>query len=262
MIEAQVQSMTDGAIVFDRSLGILPDAGWFERAHWAGLGRADAQSGGRGGVAFVETPVGTCALRHYHRGGLMARLSNDLYIWTGAARTRAFREFDLLTRMANAGLPVPAPIAARYVRDGLRYRADLLTRRVVPAHTLADRLASGALSPLLAQAVGRTIARFHTAQVWHADLNAHNILVSGGSMAGSVDDDQTVWLIDFDRGRLRKPNLAWQQANLKRLRRSLDKLGARRSVGFDAQFWHPLLAAYHDAMSRGVETSRVIGASS
>ena len=258
MIEAQVQSTATGAIVFDRSLGILPDDSWFERAHWTALGQADTQSGGRGGVSFIETPIGSCALRHYHRGGLMARFSADHYFWTGAARTRAFREFDLLAQLANAGLPVSAPIAARYVRDGFYYRADLLTRRIVPAQTLADRLATGSLSPVLAQDIGRTIARLHTARVWHADLNAHNILV-GGTIS---DGNHPVWLIDLDRSCLRKPKLAWQQANLRRLRRSLDKLGARRSIGFDIQFWHPLLAAYHEAMSRLAAGAITPGASS
>ncbi|MEO5560870.1 MAG: 3-deoxy-D-manno-octulosonic acid kinase [Dokdonella sp.] len=258
MIEAQVQSTANGAIVFDRALGVVPDAAWFEREHWAALGQMDAQSGGRGGVAFVETPVGTCALRHYHRGGLVAHVSSDRYLWTGVARTRAYREFHLLVRLANAGLPVSAPIAARYVRDGLCYRADLLTRRIAPARTLADRLASNALNPALAQGIGRTIARFHTANIWHADLNAHNILVDDGIAEG----DRSVWLIDFDRGRVRTPKLAWQQANLKRLRRSLDKLGARRVVDFDGQFWHPLLAAYHDAMSRSADSSGALGVTS
>ena len=240
MIEAQVQSTATGAIVFDRVLCVAPDGTWFDHAHWSAIGKADARSGGRGGVAFVDTPVGACALRHYHRGGLAARVSADQYLWTGAARTRAFREFRLLAHLVGLGLPVSSPVAARYVRDGLRYRADLLTRRINGAQTLADRLAQDSLGLLLAQRVGRTIARLHAANVWHADLNAHNILIDG---------NDAVWLIDFDRGRLRKPKLAWQQANLARLRRSMDKLGAKRLQDFDAKFWHPLLAAYHGALS-------------
>lgn len=240
MIEAQVQSTTTGAIIFDRTLAAAPEEAWFERAHWCALGRSAEAPGGRGGVAFVDTPVGACALRHYHRGGFMAHFSADRYLWSGAARTRSFREFRLLAELANAGLPVPAPVAARYVRDGLYYRADLLTRRIQPSHTLSGALGTGALDPALAERIGRTIARFHAANVWHADLNAHNIL---------VDSNDTVWLIDFDRGRRRKPKLSWQQANLARLRRSFDKLGAARIEAFDARFWHPLLAAYHDAMT-------------
>lgn len=240
MIQTQVQPTTTGAIVFDRALVRAPDEAWFDRAHWSAHGMR-AQSGGRGGVLFVDTPAGPCVLRHYHRGGLAARVSADLYLWSGAARTRAFREFRLLAHIAGLGLPAPRPVAARYVRDGLRYRADLLTQCIESAQTLAQRLADDRLDVALAQQVGRTIARFHAAGIWHADLNAHNILVA-------VAD--SVWLIDFDRGRLRKPRLAWQEANLARLRRSFDKLGARRADRFDERFWHPLLAAYHETLSR------------
>jgi 3-deoxy-D-manno-octulosonic acid kinase len=256
MIEAQVplagkSAAGNRAILFDRAIGTVPDDAWFERAHWAALGKADVQAGGRGGVVFVETPAGACALRHYHRGGFAARVSADRYLWSGAARTRSFREFRLLAHMAESGLPVSAPVAARYVRDGLSYRADLLTRRIASAQTLAQCLAAATLNAVLAGHVGRTIARFHAAEVWHADLNAHNVL---------VDAEQGVWLIDFDRGRLRKPALAWQQANLKRLRRSFDKLGAKRTAHFDAQFWHPLLAAYHAGMAGRIDAGVPRGA--
>jgi 3-deoxy-D-manno-octulosonic acid kinase len=125
------------------------------------------------------------------------------------------------------------------VRKGLTYRADLLTRRI-DADTLATRLTQGRLDAPLAQRVGRTIADFHAFGVWHADLNAHNIL---------ADAQDRISVIDFDRGRRRKVQLAWQQANLARLHRSLLKLGARRLQGFEACFWHPLLAAYHEAMA-------------
>lgn len=244
MNEAQVRSAQGGAILFDPAVcgGARPEDAWFDAAHWAATGRVETRSGGRGGVAFVETPAGACVLRHYHRGGLMARLSADRYLWTGESRTRAFRELRLLARLAEAGLPVPVPVAARYVRAGMHYRADLIVRRVPGVRTLAERLAAGALDPALAERVGDTIARFHAAGAYHADLNAHNIL---------TDERDVVWLIDFDRGALRHPALAWQQANLARLRRSFDKLGAKqRMAGFDARFWHPLLASYHASLAR------------
>ena len=121
-----------------------------------------------------------------------------------------------------------------------------MTRLVPDAQTLASRIAARQLDETLARAVGATIARFHRFGAWHADLNAHNIL---------VDVRGAVWLIDFDRGRRRKPQLAWQRANLARLRRSLDKLGARRSADFDAAFWHPMLAAYHATMAQDAAAS-------
>ena len=242
MIDAQVQSTQDGALLFDAGLVPRPQPDWLDRGHWLAQARAQVVDGGRGGALFVDTPIGTCALRHYHRGGLVARLSRDSYLWSGRKRTRAFREFRLLAALADAGLPVPAPVAARYQRAGLAYRADLMTRLIPDAQTLSSRIGARQLDETLARAVGATLARFHRFGAWHADLNAHNIL---------VDARGAVWLIDFDRSRLRKPQLGWQLANLARLLRSCDKLGARRIDGFDAAFWHPLLAAYHETMAHG-----------
>jgi 3-deoxy-D-manno-octulosonic acid kinase len=84
--------------------------------------------------------------------------------------------------------------------------------------------------------VGAEIARFHAHGVYHADLNAHNILLT----------DASVWLIDFDRGELRHPARAWQQANLARLKRSLLKIGAARNgeAEFERDLWLPLVAAW------------------
>jgi 3-deoxy-D-manno-octulosonic acid kinase len=254
MSDAQVQPTADGAILFDATVlnGGRPDAAWFDPAHWAALGRAETRMGGRGGVAYVETPAGACVLRHYHRGGLAARVSADRYLWTGARRTRSFSEFRLLDRLARAGLPVPAPVAARYVRRGLYYQADLIVRRIPSVDTLAERLAAGAIDAALADRIGATIARFHAYGACHADLNAHNIL---------LDARDLVSLIDFDRGRLRPPSLVWQQANLARLRRSLVKLGAHgRMADFETRFWHPLLAAYHAALADPAAAHAVRGA--
>src|SRR5512145_1497437 len=84
--------------------------------------------GGRGTVAFVRNASGDAwVLRHYRRGGFVAKLRDDAYLWTGQSRTRSFAEWRLLRRLRDWGLPVPKPVAARYLRDGLSYRADLIT---------------------------------------------------------------------------------------------------------------------------------------
>ena len=103
---------------------------------------------------------------------------------------------------------------ARYVRNGMLYRADLVTRQIPGARTLADSLAARSLDAALGVRTGRVLAGFHAIGLWHADLNAHNLLVDA---AGKV------WLIDFDRCRLRKPAMAWQQSNLDRLRALVQK---------------------------------------
>jgi 3-deoxy-D-manno-octulosonic acid kinase len=236
MAQEQVRTNAGGAILFDPAASSQVDDDWFMPSHWRELGALRMQTGGRGGVALVGTPAGEGVLRHYRRGGMVARFMGDRYLWTGAERTRSFAEFRLLASMAREGLPVPAPIAARYRRQGPFYTADLITQRVASARTLAECLAWGRLDAELAQRTGELVARFHRAGVWHADLNAHNILVA----------ESQLYLIDFDRGERRPPAEAWRTANLQRLRRSLVKLGAmaESEAVFEKTLWQPLEQGY------------------
>lgn len=190
-----------------------------------------AAAGGRGAAWIVpDADGGEWVLRHYRRGGLPAKFVADIYLWTGLEYTRPWREWRLLAEMHALGLPVPRPVAARVVRSGIGYRGDLVTRRVPLALSLAELLANDTIASTSWEAVGACIRRFHEAGVWHADLNAHNILMDG---TGGV------WLIDFDRGEWRSGDTAWKQQNLARLRRSLRKLGYG-----DAQDWRALQQGY------------------
>lgn len=170
---------------------------------------------GRGAIRRVDTAYGRCIVRHYRRGGLIAKLSGDWFVWTGADRTRPFQEFRVTQRLRAAGLPVPEVVAARFVRAGAGYRADLATREVAGARTLAERLAAGDFDIDWA-GLGTLIARFHALGLWHADLNAHNVL---------FDAEGRCLLIDFDRARFVAPFATRLQGNLDRLARSLRKLG-------------------------------------
>ncbi|MDE1961108.1 MAG: 3-deoxy-D-manno-octulosonic acid kinase [Xanthomonadaceae bacterium] len=243
MMQAQIQSTPDGAIVFDPDAVAQAhfDPDWFDPEHWRTRVPVQAAAGGRGAALFIDAPFGQCALRHYRRGGMAARVLADRYLWTGPERTRSFAEFRLLQSLRGKGLHVPQPVAARYRRRGAQYRADIITRRIERAATLAQLLAQGGIDSTLAACVGAEIARFHAAGAYHADLNAHNVLQS----------DAAVWLIDFDRGALRAPARGWQQANLERLKRSLRKLGAARDGedAFESGLWQALLAAYDKALA-------------
>ncbi|KZC16148.1 3-deoxy-D-manno-octulosonic acid kinase [Rhodanobacter sp. FW510-R12] len=236
MMQERTHKDAAGAILFDAEVSPQVGHDWFAPDYWRERGALRTQAGGRGGVAIVVTPAGECVLRHYRRGGLVASLMGDRYLWTGADRTRPFVEFRLLAEIARLELPGPAVVAAWYCRHGMFYSADLITRRIADAQTLAERLAAGRLDGELAEEVGALVARFHRAGVWHADLNAHNVLVAPDEL----------YLIDFDRGRLRIPAVAWQQANLQRLRRSLLKLGAAADgeAAFEKSIWQPLLYRY------------------
>jgi 3-deoxy-D-manno-octulosonic acid kinase len=236
MMQERTHKDAEGAILFDAELSAQVGHEWFAPAYWREREGLRTQAGGRGGVAIIVTPVGECVLRHYHRGGLVAALMGDRYLWTGTNRTRPFAEFRLLAEIARLGLPGPAVLAARYQRHGPFYRADLITHRIDGAQTLAECLAMGRLDGELGEEVGALVARFHRAGVWHADLNAHNVLVTPDEL----------YLIDFDRGRLRTPAATWQEANLQRLRRSLLKLGAAAAgeAAFEETVWQPLLYRY------------------
>lgn len=230
-----------GAILFDRTR--LRQAGpeLFDPAHWGDAAEPVGNGRGRGtawflrGLPLIGLP-GDALLRHYRRGGFVARLSADRYLWLGANKTRSFREFRLLAELHGLRLPVPAPIAATYRRHGRSYRADILLQRIPATRSLAERMHEN--DGRLWTAVGRTLARFHRAGVDHADLNAHNVLLDAGD---------AVWLIDFDRGARHPPQTAWRRRNLLRLRRSLLKLRGDRPVEqVQADFEH-LRAAYECA---------------
>jgi 3-deoxy-D-manno-octulosonic acid kinase len=91
------------------------------------------------------------------------------------------------------------------------------------------------------RAVGRTIAAFHAAGVHHADLNANNILLRTDSAADAAGD--AVYILDFDRGRLRARG-SWEQQVLARLRRSLEKISAKADQSFDESQWGWLIEGY------------------
>lgn len=249
MTAVRIQTSANGAILFDPTIVAQAGAGeavqfdetWFVPDEMRGDCRIGA--GGRGQAWFLDAPFGTAVLRHYRRGGAVARLLGDRYLWTGAERTRSFAEFRLLAALAERRLPVPAPLAARYRRSGVHYTADLIMRRILNGETLAERLRDGRLDAATMIAVGSTLAAFHLAGVWHADLNAHNVLLS---------PDRT-YLIDFDRSELRAPAVFWQRDNLARLKRSLHKLGAagEGDLAFVHRFWQPLMAGYERVMVAG-----------
>ena len=240
--QAHTRTEANSSIVFDPAAVPQVDARWFEPAWWQAQGRLRTRSGGRGSVGFIDSPAGALVLRHFRRGGLLARLRGDRYMWLGAARSRGFREFTLLQWMRAQGLPVPQPLAARCVRAGwIGACADLLSAELPAAQTLAERLRAGTLSRTDCAAVGALLARFHSAGVYHADLNAHNILWSGASL----------YLIDFDRGRVRRPARRWQQRNLARLQRSMHKVAANAPVDVARglhECWCALSLAHAEAL--------------
>ena len=194
---------------------------------------------GRGTVVMFRHAGLELVRRHYQRGGLVQHLSRDIYLGSSVASTRMWREFHLLQELWQLGLPVPQPVAARCEKLGpLLYRGDLITRRIPAARTLAETLREEPLAEELWSTLGATLARFHQHGVYHADLNANNIL---------LDDSGRFYLLDFDRGE-KRPAAAWQQDNLDRLLRSLHKLQRLHEVfHFSPTAWPALQQGYQQS---------------
>lgn len=220
--------------MFDQT--VLDDAynDWFEPSYWRERQRIRGAASGRGSAIFVRYDGETWVLRHYHRGGFMARFINDFYFWQGLDRTRAFREWRLLAELYEDGLPVPRPIAARVIRSGLTYRADILTAYLDNTRSVDSILRAGEVLGDRWRVIGSTLRRFHDHGVDHSDLNVRNIL---------LDDDGRVYLIDFDKGCMRQPG-SWKQSNLKRLQRSLRKTALETGIPYDEDAWRRLEGGY------------------
>lgn len=213
----------------------------FDPSAWRQAGQLAGQARGRGAAYFLRPDETTgWVLRHSRRGGLVAGISDDRYVWLGRARCRVFREFRLLAELRARSLPVPAPVAARVVRRGCSYTGDLITVEVPNARPLADWLEAESVQATVWREVGATVARFHAAGVYHHDLNARNILVGA---------DDAITLIDFDKSAIRRPG-RWQRRNLARLRRSLDKISNQvAGRGFNEQHWGALRSGYDAALA-------------
>lgn len=202
-----LQPFAGGALCVPERFAAQASPAWFVAR------RPDAvevAEGGRQAAWFVDGAHGPAVLRHYRRGGLRARLGRESYLWLGQARVRAFAEVRVLAHLCTAGVRVPGPLGAIYWRAGALYRTAILIARIAGAQALAGRLDRA--DPA---AVARAIAAMHDAGVWHADLNAFNIL---------FDDQDRVWLIDFDQARLGTVSAQGRRNNLLRLRRSLVKV--------------------------------------
>ncbi len=237
IMRASTHKQDSRIIVYDADLLQQPGAHLFDADAWERNGSVVGQAPGRGSALFLETSFGSAVLRHYFRGGWAAHISRDRYLYTGLERSRPIAEFHLLIRLFNKGLPVPQPLAAQCVRAGMLYCGDLITRRIPDVIPLADVPDIDQSDPAMWINTGACIRRFHDHGLVHADLNARNILV------GSKN---SVYLVDFDRARIRQGARNLFAANLKRLQRSLKKF---LGPGQLEQGWQYLQRGYKEGPS-------------
>ncbi len=77
-------------MLYDASRAGNLSPSWFDPQYWEARGELDGSARGRGTTHFVRSAGRRLVLRHYRRGGLMARLLGDRYLWHGEQSTRPF----------------------------------------------------------------------------------------------------------------------------------------------------------------------------
>ena len=234
-MEHQIHKGKSWAVAYDASLMDVPEVAYFSVDFWRSRQAVMGEAIGRGSAWFIEAPHGPVVLRHYLRGGWAATFSRQSYFFTGVCRSRPFREYHLLAELYALGLPVPRPVAALCKHHGVISTGAIMTACISSSKTLADILAGDDHVEDLWVRVGKCIRSFHDAGVWHADLNARNIL---------LDTDLRVFLIDFDRARFRPGRPANGEGNLNRLKRSLVKLWPAKNRSALQLAWTEFRTAY------------------
>ena len=229
------QTNASSVIVYDADLIEQAGGFLFQGSHWERQGLVAGQAQGRGSALFLETSFGPAVLRHYLRGGWAAGFSRDRYVFTGFDRSRPLMELKMLVKLQQLELPVPRPLAAHCERSGLFYRGSLLTRRIPDVTPLADRLIDETFATELWRETGKCIRKFHDQGVIHSDLNCRNILVHSSG---------AIYLIDFDRARVRQGARMAFKANLSRLHRSLEKTWPEGRQSRLEKAWAILSSAY------------------
>lgn len=194
----------------------------------AGIGRARA--------VYFEYEGRSLVLKHYYRGGMVARFIKDRYSGLNIENSRAFKEWRLLKKMHHLGLPVPQAVAAHVKKGLISYSADLITEEIKQSTTLADVLTEAGIDHKQWKKIGACIKLFHQHDIYHADLNARNILLT---------ESGDVYLIDFDNSYFRADAASWKMANIARLKRSLLKF-SNNTAGFNftEKDWVAFLEGY------------------
>lgn len=194
---------------------------------------------GRGTVYFFEAMREQCVLRHYYRGGLVAKISDDHFIFNDLKSSRPYRELSLLSELYAAGLNVAKPLAARVKRKRTTYTADIITGTIENADELHAHISQQPLDPKQWAKIGVTLRQMHDLQACHYDINVKNVLLQKNKT------EMQVYLLDFDGCKKRRGE-RWKYANLMRFKRSLDKQKAKHSpYYFDQTCWAAVITGYN-----------------
>ena len=146
---------------------------------------------GRQGATIVHLEnMGSVAVKHYARGGLIRHVNHCVYVnWPS---TRGEKEFHWLATVRQLGLAAPRPIV--FASTGRLVGQCWLVTAAIPRPYPLTRIGQQhddqrqAIYGLLAKQIGTLIQH----RIWHRDLHPGNVL---------VDENGTPHIIDFDKAR-------------------------------------------------------------
>lgn len=233
----QQRSLDSQLMLFDAQHFVAPTPNMFTQEYWQSQNAITGQATGRGTTYFFQHNKNEYVLRHYRRGGLIGKVLSDQYMYTGVEQSRPWQEFKLLQHMQTLNLNCPEPIAAMLTKSSWVYQADIISTKIPNAQDLHQILLETGLTTDVWQKIGQTIAEFHNHQVYHHDLNIHNIM---------LDAEYAVWLIDFDKCGVKQGD-NWKQSNMARLKRSFEKEQRLRNIHWQLADWQILVSAYAEA---------------
>ena len=199
------------AILYDADLLPRPNSQWARPEYWPS---ATALNDGRGEAWKVETQWGDAVLKHYRRGGMVAKFLKDQYRFQSWAGTRSWYEWRILAHLSQAGLPVPRPWLAYAVKNGFFYRCDLLVAYIANCKNFAEIELQRLSQADIWYRLGQVLHRLCLAGVEHVDFNLSNVLLR---------DDDEIMVVDFDRAKFSPGKVVNPSRQIQRLLRSYQK---------------------------------------
>jgi len=169
---------------------------------------------GRGKTLEIKYEDRRYFLKHYIRGGLVAKISYDKYILSSLASTRAIKEYNLLNVMSEKRLPVPKAAALQIIISRFTYKANLITCKIENEGTLYEFVKNKKMNNNLWSKLSITLEKFFQENVYHSDLNSKNII---------IDKNNNFFLLDFDNSYFYYNKKLFNKSIL-RLERSLKKI--------------------------------------
>jgi len=176
---------------------------------------------GRAPVFAISLPdsCGKVVVRHATRGGMMSRISKDIFL----RPTRGLRELLNSLRLRALGVRTPEVVACvTYHAGWMLRRSDVATEEIVGGHDLSVVLSTftetGHRDMAIAAAI-KLLRALTKAGAYHKDLNLKNILLTSNEAT-----ELEAHVLDVDRVRFSTPGSPLvAKANLGRLLRSLRK---------------------------------------